>query len=309
MIEERAEKQKGIVVALVTPLDENEKIDVGSLESLLEWVLSGGTVGVFVGGTAGEGLALLDREREKLFRETVRIVSGRVPVYANISDTGTARCLNWVGLCEKAGVDVSVCTGRISFPQRSQTETRDHLREISAHTDCPIWFYENPSSVPVKHDFERIAEIMDLPGIEGLKYSSSDRDLFAKCTEAFTPARCVMTGNVPDIAFAAECGATGAVAGIGSLVPRACSNAFNAALAGDSGPALMLTEKIESLYRIYGGMGWPYWPSAQKYALQKRGVTRSCRVTAPFRQLGREEKSLVDSVLGEFDEEFFVAGR
>ena len=67
----------GVIPALLTPLNEDETIDVPSLENLIEWVLGFDLKGLFVAGTMGEGVALRDRERAILFKETVRIVKGR----------------------------------------------------------------------------------------------------------------------------------------------------------------------------------------------------------------------------------------
>ena len=55
--------ERGIVAALVTPLNENETVDQPSLTQLVDRVIKGGVAGVFVGGTIGEGAALRDVQR------------------------------------------------------------------------------------------------------------------------------------------------------------------------------------------------------------------------------------------------------
>lgn len=54
-----SEKMKlhGIVPPLITPLKDQDKLDHGGLERLLEHVLAGGVHGVFILGTTGEGPA------------------------------------------------------------------------------------------------------------------------------------------------------------------------------------------------------------------------------------------------------------
>ena len=91
----------GVIPALITPLNEDETIDVPSLENLINWMLSYDLKGLFVGGTMGEGIALRDSQRAILFRESVRIVNGRVPVLANVSEIkhkkGARQCNNGRG--------------------------------------------------------------------------------------------------------------------------------------------------------------------------------------------------------------------
>jgi dihydrodipicolinate synthase/N-acetylneuraminate lyase len=55
--------QPGVFAALVTPLNEDESVDLESLERPVEWVLKGGIKGIFFGSSIAEGAAFLDRTR------------------------------------------------------------------------------------------------------------------------------------------------------------------------------------------------------------------------------------------------------
>ncbi len=297
--------QKGIIVALLTPLDEDERIDVGSLERLIEWVLSSQVKGLFVGGTVGEGAALRDKEKAVLYREIARIVNSRVPILANVSETGTRRSIEVAGVAAEAGVDGIVTTARMSFPQKTLEESRRHVETISKMSSLPLWFYENPGTTGVSHDLNQLSEIMSLPNVEGLKFSSPDRNLFEECIGRIPGRPPVMTGNVSDIAFSARSGAAGAIAGIGSLAPGLAVRTFESALAGDIENAERLQKSIDSLYSVYMGDGWPLWPSAQKHVLKRLGILRTSISTAPFLQMGEREEAFVDGELERLDQTLF----
>ena len=49
---------KGSIVALVTPMMENDDIDYQSLESLIDWHIEQGTNGIVSVGTTGESATL-----------------------------------------------------------------------------------------------------------------------------------------------------------------------------------------------------------------------------------------------------------
>ena len=49
---------KGIIPPLITPLLDNETIDIIGLERLLEHVIKGGVHGIFILGTTGEFASL-----------------------------------------------------------------------------------------------------------------------------------------------------------------------------------------------------------------------------------------------------------
>ena len=72
-------KFTGILPALVTPLTEEERINIPVLEQLMEALLAQGADGFYVAGATGEGLALRPEERRILAEESIRIAAGRVP--------------------------------------------------------------------------------------------------------------------------------------------------------------------------------------------------------------------------------------
>ncbi|MFH1616500.1 MAG: dihydrodipicolinate synthase family protein [Planctomycetota bacterium] len=295
--------EKGIVVALITPLTEDENIDIPSLGGLLEWVLSHDIKGLFVAGTIGEGPALRDRQRYTLFCETVKYTKGRVPVLANVSDMSTQRVIDQVKLAVKAGADAVVTTPRFGFPPRTSCESFRHVKAIASYSSVPVWFYENPSTTPVTNSFQTICQILDLENVTGLKYSGPSREVFKTFVTELAESVPVMTGNVFDITYAASIGATGAISGIGSLAPGLCIKAFETGRTGTPEEAQKIQDAIESLYSIYGGKGWPLWPTAQKHVLMKRGIIKTNFSTAPFLRLTAEEETKIDLAMENIDPE------
>jgi 4-hydroxy-tetrahydrodipicolinate synthase len=296
--------QYGVIPAVVTPLNDDESIDVESLERLVEWILRWGVKGIFVGGSVGEGSALRDRERARLAKETVCFVRGRALVLAGVSDCGTGRIKDNINQIADAGVDAVVTTPRIMFPSRDLGDTQRLMEAVAAHSRVTVWFYENPSMTPVKSTFEEIASILALPNIGGLKFTSTDRELYARCAREFAGRIPVYNGTVSDIVYAARLG-TGALVGIGGLLPGLCVKTWNVANAGNIAEADRLQAQINSIYDIYLGKNWPLWPSAQKYVLKRRGVFRTSFATAPFPRLTAEQERRIDAVLDQIDNSIF----
>ena len=68
-------KFEGIMPALVTPLNEDETINVKVLQDLIEYQLAHGADGFYVGGATGEGLALKTEQRFILAEESVKAIN------------------------------------------------------------------------------------------------------------------------------------------------------------------------------------------------------------------------------------------
>jgi 4-hydroxy-tetrahydrodipicolinate synthase len=78
---------RGIVPPLVTPLIDNNTLDVEGLEKLIEHVIEGGVHGIFILGTTGEAQSLSFELRYKMIKESAKILKNRLPLLVGISDT------------------------------------------------------------------------------------------------------------------------------------------------------------------------------------------------------------------------------
>ena len=73
---------KGIIVPILTPMNEDESINHEELVRQIERLIDAGVHGIFVFGTNGEGYILSEEEKAAVLKTTVDAVHGRVPVYA-----------------------------------------------------------------------------------------------------------------------------------------------------------------------------------------------------------------------------------
>ena len=59
----------GIIPPLVTPLLDNDKLDIDGLERLIERLIKGGVHGLFILGTTGEAQSISYRLRHEMIRK------------------------------------------------------------------------------------------------------------------------------------------------------------------------------------------------------------------------------------------------
>lgn len=71
-----------LLTAIVTPFDENKKIDFDSLEKLTNYLIEQGCNGFVIGGTTGETPTLTHDEKIELYKHFGQIVNGRAVVIA-----------------------------------------------------------------------------------------------------------------------------------------------------------------------------------------------------------------------------------
>ena len=86
----------GVVIALPTPLLENEDVDTTSLRNLIDYCIGEGADAIMVLGTMGEGVALTDTQRILTVETAVAHANKRVPVLATVSGTSTRKTIEIV---------------------------------------------------------------------------------------------------------------------------------------------------------------------------------------------------------------------
>jgi 4-hydroxy-tetrahydrodipicolinate synthase len=135
---------EGVVPILVTPFDEDERIDFDSLERLIEFDIAAGVHGLGV-ALGSEIFKLNEAERDLLSRAVVRDVAGRVPVIINTGAAGTHLAVDYSRMAEAAGADALMVLPP-SFLPASADEIAAYYRTIDAAVGIPIVLQDIPQA-------------------------------------------------------------------------------------------------------------------------------------------------------------------
>ena len=84
---------KGVVVPIITVIDQDEKIDEAGMRKQVEYVIEGGLQGILAFGSNGEFYQLEEDEMERGLKIMVDQAAGRVPVYFGIGAINTKKCI------------------------------------------------------------------------------------------------------------------------------------------------------------------------------------------------------------------------
>lgn len=168
---------RGIVVPLVTPLEALDRLDVRTLEALVEHVLEGGVHGLFLLGTCGEGPSLGYRLRRELVTRTCRQVGGRVPVVVGITDSAAVEAEAMAVHAAECGADAVVIAPPFYFPLERSELTR-FIRQRVLRSPLPVLLYNMPALTKLAFEPECVRQLMDEPKIIGFKDSSGDLGYF-----------------------------------------------------------------------------------------------------------------------------------
>ncbi|MGI9149388.1 MAG: dihydrodipicolinate synthase family protein [Chloroflexota bacterium] len=294
---------RGIVPALITPMDERGRVDESSVQSLVEFQVEAGVHGLLLLGSTGEGPLMAVDEKLRLVRTAVAAVRGRLPVMVGIAHSSPAESVAFGRLAHAAGANALVTTPPFYFLS-SQNELVSYFRELASHIDLPLITYDVPSAVKTKITAATVRTLADEGLIIGIKDSSGDlagfRDMLIATQHL--PDFHALTGSEHYVDAAMLVGGHGGVLGLGSVIPATYVAIHDSVIAGDWARAGTLQKQaIAALQMIYSGTsGGSFTASAIgsfKVALREMGIIRTARLSNPLQELSPEEEARVSAVI------------
>lgn len=241
---------QGIIVPVVTPVTEDDRVDLRGLARVVEHVLAGGVHGVFVMGSTGNFTSFSPDERLEIARTVVQQVRGRVPVLVGCSDANTRTVLNHVRNAFEAGGDAIVLEPPFLFPCTDDDVLR-HYRAVADRSALPIVIYNNPGDTKVNIHYGLTEKLAEHSRIIGIKDSSFDFVNFQALVRTFTGTRfAVLQGLEGLLGASFLIHAQGAILAMGNVVPRLCVRIYEAGRAGKIQETLELQKQLISLYEV-----------------------------------------------------------
>lgn len=239
-------RPEGIIAAMVTPMDNDQRVDEKALRLLVKRLVDAGVHGLFCLGTTGEFYALTDEEKEQIVKTVVEEAAGRVPVYAGTGGISTHEVIRLTQRIRNSGVKaVSVITPYFIAP--SQEELYFHYQTVAKSVDVPILLYNIPARTGVHLEVDTVAELSKIPNIIGIKDSSGKFEYIKRCIEKTGDHFSVLAGNDSLILSTLEAGGKGAIAATANVVPGLVVSIYENFINGRTKEAKAAQEKLKPL--------------------------------------------------------------
>ena len=239
-------KIKGIIVPILTAMNENESINEQELRNQVNRQIEAGVHGIFTFGTNGEGYILNSEEKEKVLSVVINEVRGRVPVYAGTGCISTRDTIRESLMAKSLGADVlSIITP--SFAAASQIEIYDHYKAVAEAVDLPIVLYNIPARTGNAIAPATVAKLSEIDNIVGAKDSSGNFDNMLQYIEQTRDTDfAILSGNDSLILWNLLAGGTGGVSGCANVYPKTMATIYNLFVEGNIEKAREYQDSIRS---------------------------------------------------------------
>ena len=283
----------GVIPPIITPIDENEKVDEAGLRKLINHCIDHGIHGIFICGSNGECMSLTQAQRDRAIQIALDECSGRVPVIAGCMDSSTQRVIENVQRLEEMGGTTAVVTPVFYARHATQEETVRHFEEISMNTNANLMIYNIPPFTGQNLTADTISKISKIDKVIGVKDTSGNFPNFIKLLNYFKGSDFLVHQGATNLAVPSMLmGADGYIPSLAPLFPQAHLKLYEYGKAGDIENAMKWGAIVDEICKLY-----PMAKSqtaSTKYAMSTLGFVDK-RVCQPTEPITEEEMKRIDA--------------
>src|SRR5690606_1792475 len=284
----------GSIVALITPLHEDGKVDYDSLRKLIAWHIAEGTNCSGVVGTTGESPTVTVEEHREIIRVAVEQAAGRVPVMAGAGANSTQEAIELSDYAKKVGAD---CTLQVVpyYNKPTQEGIYQHFKAIVEAVDIPVVLYNVPGRTVADMTPETALRLARLPGVIGIKEATGNLERAAWLIKQAPEGFSIYSGDDPTAIALMLLGGHGNISVTANVAPRAMAELCKAAMAQDAKRATEIHMKLLPLHKhLFAEPN----PIPVKWALTKMGKVGGT-LRLPLTPLSEAAQPLVETALRE----------
>lgn len=236
------------MVALVTPMLEDESVDFDALEKLVEFHVKSKTDAIVVMGTTGESATLDFDEHCSVVRFVVEKVGKRIPVIAGTGANSTTEAIQLTQCAKEAGADACLLVSPY-YNKPTQEGLFLHYKKIAESVDIPQILYNVPGRTAIDILPETVIRLSKIDNIIGIKEATGEIERVEQIKQGAGDGFDLYTGDDASAVDFILAGGHGGISVTANIVPERLHDVYAAALAGDEEQARRLDQPLQTLHR------------------------------------------------------------
>jgi len=238
---------QGSLVALVTPMTADNRLDWDALTSLVQLHLENQTSGIVAVGTSGESATLSVDEHLQVVEAVVKQVDGRIPVIAGTGANSTSEAVELTTAAKNLGVDACLLVVPY-YNKPTQEGLYQHFLHIANSVDVPQILYNVPGRTITDMSNETVLRLTGHANIIGIKDATGDmvrgKALINQVPDDFL----VLSGDDETANQLILMGAKGNISVTANVAPRQMAELCRVSMLGDESASEVLQAELMPLH-------------------------------------------------------------
>lgn len=239
---------QGSLVAIVTPMFEDGRLDIPALNALIDFHVAQGSDGIVIVGTTGESPTVDFDEHCLLIKTAVSQVNGRVPVIAGTGANSTSEAITLTKKAKELGADGCLLVAPY-YNKPTQEGLYQHFKAIADAVDIPQILYNVPGRTGCDISNDTVIRLAEHKNIVGIKDATGGiergTDLLLRAPKDFM----VFSGDDATGMALMLLGAKGVISVTANVVPKLMHDMCVAAIAGHVIEAREINAKVFALHQ------------------------------------------------------------
>jgi 4-hydroxy-tetrahydrodipicolinate synthase len=238
----------GSLVAIVTPMYEDGRLDLDALKKLIDFHVDAGTDGIVVVGTTGESPTVDVDEHCLLIKTTIEHVAKRVPVIAGTGANSTAEAIELTAKAKALGADACLLVAPY-YNKPSQEGLYQHFKAVAEAVDIPQILYNVPGRTGCDLTNDTVLRLAQISNIVGIKDATGGiergTDLLLRAPADFA----VYSGDDASALALMLLGGKGVISVTANVAPKLMHEMCEQALKGNLDAAKAANAKLFALHQ------------------------------------------------------------
>ena len=255
---------QGILPAVVTPMDQDQRFVRDSYKALLANVYAKGVHGIYVCGQTGEGLLQTVDQRKSVAEASMEFSPAGKQVIVHV---GAYRTADAVELTKhSSGLGVAAVSALPPLGPYTFAEIHAYYQAIAEASNVPLLVYFFPEICPGIKTTEQILELCAIPNVAGLKFTEFDLFRMRRLKQS---GAVLFNGRDEILAAGLMMGADGGIGSFYNIVPEMFVELYGCSLRNEWIAARDVQDRINNIIQIT--LKYPLFP-ALKQILKWMGI-------------------------------------
>lgn len=296
----------GIIPIAVMPFDENDQVDLKSLKSEIDFLVS---IGIkWVGfGFGSEVYTLAETELIKTLSYSVEVAAGKIGIIGNVELNSTKGAIERVKSIKATGVAMAMMRPSGMMSAAPSSEVADAFREVGISGGLPIVVQDAPQNTGVNLSPQVLADLLEnAKNIDSLKIEPlSPATKISEVIRNLKDKNLSVIGGLGAMELVHEIkrGSKGTMPG--PAFPEVFREIQNRMSAGDEASARKLFNQILPLL-VLSNRDMSTFLFMQKYLLQRRGVLSRTNLRSPHSVIDPHLTQEIEEMLATIDYELIL---
>ena len=282
----------GSIVALISPMTNEGKLDFDRLRKLIEWHIEQGSDGILIGGSTGEAASLSLEEKLSLTEHAVGQAKQRIPIIVANNLINTQHSIQLTHRIAQLGVDAVLLTVP-AYVRPTQEGLYQHFKAIAEAVALPQILYNVPSRTACDLLPETLQRLAPIANIIGLKDATGSLNRLLAIQDRGGHQLDLYSGDDASAKDFIRLGGKGVISITANLVPRLMHQLYEASHQQQLNTAKALNDKLAYLHHATTIESNPI---PVKWAMAKLGFIAP-GIRLPLTPLSADKHAMVEHAL------------